>query len=148
MYNKGIGSKYIKKEDVKDYVLQRNKYFGIVFIFMSLVPPFIIYSVIGKLQSMYFELNVDLPFISQHAVLISLAISFIIILFGIKVMFRGNMFIDQDPLFINTKAGEMIDVNKYNPVNIEIFIFIWLGLSVGFMVMAIIQPIYSLTSTI
>jgi len=146
MYSKDLGPRDVKKEDLKAYISRYNTYTGLVFIFLSIIPPFITFLTGSHLTELYNSLGLQLGFMSKNAFLMSLIVSSAPVFLGLKIMFRGTMFLDQDKDYINAKFGDMLDANKYAPKFLEAIAFIYLGVAVGSLVTSVIIPIYNLSS--
>jgi len=137
---------YIKKEDAKDILKGQKITLTICLGGMAIVFGIMTYFVLPKLTGIYSEMGIDLPIMTQYLVKY---ISYIIGLFALSIIYilSPNNFLNSgfEEKLSKYKAGEMIKTSRLVRRDIEWIVMIAIFAMMGFLVISIIQPIYSIT---
>ncbi|MCA9302247.1 hypothetical protein H6802_02920 [Candidatus Nomurabacteria bacterium] len=139
---------YVKKEDVFSFLTSRRKVVGLVLFAMVNVNVIMALAVFPRLRSMYIDLGIPVPMpitIFPYGItllgLVYLAIS--VYLFSTK---PDKEKIEE--LISKYNDGEMISVKQFTEVKLDLLVFFLIGLSVAYLLLSIVAPIYSITSSV
>ncbi len=137
----------IKKEDAKSVLKSQKLYMVFVLLGMAVTLGVVDYFIRPKIFGLYNDMGVKIPIITETLFRYALAgVGGLVILAGyiLSTNFMDTRF---EATLLKYKDGEMIKIRELWQRDVEWAVMLALGLGVGFLVVAIIMPIYSLTNS-
>lgn len=137
---------YVKKEDVKEFIKGKRKAVAFMMLLLVMVVGSIQFVISPKILDLYKELNVPVPLITQLNPFIITSMIIIYIALSIRLLFTQPNYEKIDKILSKYKDGEMIKTREVMNFKYEVFAFIILVISVVYLIVSTITPIYNLTN--
>lgn len=135
----------IKKDEVYSYVTKHKTVVSMLFFSSAGVCLFLKYALADRVVNMFVAFDRPVPFFTQHFPLVLTILTVICASIGVYVLMTEPNHAKIQAIVENTKDSDMIDVRLLaNAKYIGLLLFL-LGLMVGYLVLSVVQPIYSLT---
>lgn len=139
---------YIKKEDAHLLVKQQKAMMGIVLLGIAIVMGIINFFVTPRLIALYSDFNIPLPPLIQLSPPITYGIIMALLVISYSLLTNRPAYEDINQKLRNYKHGEMIRSSEVVDVKKSLWVLVVVGILVGWLIISIILPIYSLTTTI
>ena len=139
---------YIKKEDAKDVLRFKKLTLVFVSIGLAIVIGIMLLFVYPKLNGLYTEFNFQKPLITEIAPYVGGLIAIGLVMFSSYIYFSSALDKEFETRLAKYKDGEMIKTRELVGTGHEWKLFVLIALCIGFLVAAIILPIYNITSSI
>ncbi len=139
---------YIKKEDAREVVRWQRTHLMIVLVAVALVLGLMSMVVYPRLQALYLDFGMTPPVVTQSFPRVSLGFGVGMLLMLARVISTPPDYSRIDAITKKYKAGEMIKTRELMSPQTEWLAMAVLLAMVGYIVMALIMPIYDLTSQI
>ena len=139
---------YIKKEDAKDILKGQKRQMSIVVFGLGMVVELMAYIVMPKLTNLYVDMGVEIPVITQ--MLTKYSAYFTVVMGLLAIYLSSPNFLDREfeDKLTGYKVGEQIKTSELLNKSLTPVMMVLIGLCIGFLVVAIILPIYNLTAAI
>lgn len=139
-------SPYIKKEDVRDIPNMQRKASAFILIGLTAVIGIMQIFVVPKLTNLYNSFNTPVPFLTQSSPFITGIIAIGALIAAVYLLSTKPDYSKVDAIASKYKDGEMIKTRGLMDNKMQWIPMILLFLGVGYLVLSIILPIYSLTN--
>ncbi len=139
---------YTKKEDARDVPNIQRKMSAFVLIGTTVVLSIIQFFVQPKLFDLYSSLKTPLPLFTQLSPYVSGALAIIALIAAVYLLSAKPDYSKVDAVANKYKDGEMIKTRELADYRYQWIPIIVVFIAVGYMVLSIILPIYSLTASI
>jgi hypothetical protein len=133
---------YIKKEDAKDFLKRQTIMGKILAVALTIVFGLMEYMIAPRLLSLYTDLSYQLPGYADSRIRYIVYAAAIFLLFSLRS--ESDQAIEDK--LRRYKAGEMILVSKLTDYRYLYLAFAVLLVSMGYIIVSLILPIYNLTS--
>ena len=145
---------YIKKKDIPKVFKAHNVRYGIMILSMTFLIGLMGLFVFPKLSDMYSNMDVQLPPITKIVLKYWVFVFLSLLVLGLKIIFSSpnNIKIDQIlSRFADKSDEDLIDLKEimqHRGPQYDYIIFLLFGAITGLLVLSVILPIYSLTSSL
>lgn len=137
----------IKKEDAPLIFKRYRTIIALVSFAMAAVLLAVFFTVSPKLVSLYSDLSTEMSYLTQNAQYIVIGLSLILAYFGYYISRSESLTETFNQKLSRYNTGDTIQTSELINRNYEALLMVLIGLSVGFLITALILPIYNLTST-
>lgn len=139
---------YIKKEDAHIIVKQQRTMLGIMLMAGAIALGCIQWFITPRLVEMYQEFAIPLPFITQISPPVTYTVLTLIVVSSLNALLSRPDYTELNTKLKKYKAGEMVMTSEVVNSKRSLWALVVVGLLIGWIVVSVILPIYSLTSAI
>ena len=138
---------YVKKEDVREFVNNQRKVYAIMFFALAIVVSLIVLLILPELINFYKTFGLPVPNLIRFLPYGTGITSVVILMISAYLLLSKPNYSKIDTIARQYKAGEMIKTRELiGTRKLPWFILLILALSIGFIVVHVFLPIYSLSN--
>ena len=139
---------YIKKEDAREVVTSQRRLWVIVLAALALVMFIMQALVAPRITSLYESFGAEIPLTTRYSPYIGWALIGLAFTGIVYILTSPPNYTKIDEIASKYNDGEMIKTSELIHFNPEPLLLVVLGIYVGFIIISIIMPIYSITSAL